>query len=160
MINRFISIILLGFLAACANQQPSSVASEPATRQPTTTSTPTMSVAPTAEQTQRRVKIPPEVLQKIGFDLNQFDNEGLITTADGKRAIIYEYCIPRVRQAVSVITTIDFSAEVKADSPGKVGCSDREALVRGSSHQDGFKSIIVKIASLSFVKRIEQSALQ
>ena len=170
MMSRVLSIVLSGLLAACANQQPTMGESEPqasleaaeqASIETPTTGTAVAQAAPADGQTRRRVRIPPEILQKIGFDLNQFDNEGLLNTSEGKQSIIYEYCIPRAQQAVSMISTIDFTIDVKTDTPGsKVNCGSNEALVTGSSHQDSFKAIIVQIASLPFVKKIEQSRLE
>ena len=162
--KKILVFFLFALLAACANQQPTAVGDDAVTD----TASPTVSSlssatdlgdGPAPAPCQRPVKIPPEILQKIGFDLNNFDNEGMLTTGTGKRAIIYEYCIPRARQAVSVISTIDFSAEVKTDTPGKVNCSAQEVLVQGNSHQDNFKALIVQLARLPFVKRIEQSSV-
>ena len=159
-------LLLSALLTACANQQLATVADEAGADSQTTvaaTAGPSSTLQEStlaAGQAQRPVRIPPEILQKIGFDLAQFDNEGMLNTGGTKRAIIYEYCIPSARQAVSVITTIDFSAEVKTGSGSKVSCGAQETLVEGNSHQDNFKAIIVQLARLPFVKRIEQSRLE
>ena len=181
MIIRAVPLALLVLLTACSNMPMLGEDEDQAaadTSEPTGSELPNTLVAatpagvetagavtaptgPNDGQTQRRVRIPPEILQKIGFDLTQFDDEGLLNTNEGKRSIIYEYCIPRAQQAVSMLSTIDFSIEVKTDTSGsKVSCNSDEALALGSSHQDSFKAIVVKIASLPFVRKIEQSRLE
>lgn len=167
--NKILAIFLFTLLTACVSQQPATVGDDAvADATSSNASSPNVNSMSSATDLgdgtaappgRRTVKIPPEILQKIGFDLNKFDNEGMLATSDGKRAIIYEYCIPRAQQAVSVISTIDFSAEVKPDTSGKINCSAQEVLVQGNSHQDNFKALIVQLARLPFVKRIEQSSV-
>lgn len=150
MMNRILALSAVLWLSACATDLLGD----------SETDAEIMSAAALQEapqdQNQRRIKIPPEVIAKIGFDLNQFNQEGLLSSG---QSIVYEYCIPRAQQALSVITTIDFTAEVK-DKGVKVNCGEREARIIGSSHQDGFKAIMVQIASLPFVRKIEQAAVQ
>ncbi len=87
--------------------------------------------------------------EKIGFDIDQLDNEGLYGPPDDRRSLSYEFCMPANSSMVAAVTTIDFSVSIYENTPGRIGCDSRELLLIGNSHQDNFKSVIGQLAQLS-----------
>ena len=140
-------------LTGCANVLPGGTddtAAEPAAAAEATPTAP----APAGDAAQpagaqQTVRVSPQVMEKIGFDINQFTNDGL----QNGQAIDYRFCVPRANQAVAAVTAIDFSAQVR---PEQGGCGEREVMMVGNSHQDGFKTIVVGLARLPFIKKIER----
>lgn len=91
---------------------------------------------------------------KIQFDLSVLNDEGLAGPPDGLRAISYEFCIPATLLAEAEVRAIDPTAEVFKGPSGRVGCSESQALVIGSTHQSDFRAVLLKLASLPYVERI------
>lgn len=91
---------------------------------------------------------------KIDFDLDALNEDGLYGPVDGLRALHYEFCIPSADRYVKEVRAIDPSAETYRESPGRAGCTDEEYLVIGSTHQHDFRSVLVRLADLPYVKRI------
>ena len=94
-------------------------------------------------------------MEKIKFDIVQFDTNGFIGPVDGKRTLAYEFCIPNTasaKQAVSKIEpTIRFS-----NSPGRIACSRSELLCLGETN-DEYKRVFMELTKLQFVEAIEQT---
>ena len=99
----------------------------------------------------------PAVWQKIKLDFKNLDQEGLSGAKDSKVAVNYEFCIPRDPKKWKAVRRIDPSAERHAGSKGRIGCSDQQWLVIGSTHQKNYQRVLYELASLDFVERIEQT---
>ena len=99
----------------------------------------------------------PRPEDKIQFDLSALNDAGLFGPADGLRALHYEFCIPATEAHVDEVRTIDPSIEVMRRSPGRIGCTSEQYLCVGSTHQPGFRDVLTRLASLSYVERIEPS---
>ncbi|MCB0529108.1 MAG: hypothetical protein KDC65_11565 [Saprospiraceae bacterium] len=96
----------------------------------------------------------PDAWQKIKFNLNGFDENGLRGPANGKVALEYEYCIPAKERHWKAIKKIDPSAKLHRESRGRVGCGDGNWLVTGNTHQTSHKRVLYLIASQDFVTQI------
>jgi hypothetical protein len=93
---------------------------------------------------------------KIRFDLSRLDAAGLHGPPDGLRALSYEFCIPDRADTAARVREIDGSVEMHR-SRGRVGCSDRELLCIGSTHQPGYRDVLDALARLPYVTRIEEA---
>ncbi len=96
-------------------------------------------------------------LDKIHFDLSQLNEDGLHGPPDGLRSLSYEFCIPAEESFVAEVQSIDSTLVIHKDSPGRIGCSDDEYLCVGSTHQKNYREVLLKLASLEYIQKIEQS---
>lgn len=94
--------------------------------------------------------------EKIRFDLSMLDASGLHGPPDGLRALHYEFCIPDRTDAVARVKAIDASVAVHR-ARGRIGCSSGELLCIGSTHQPGYRDVLLALADLPYVTRIEQA---
>ena len=99
----------------------------------------------------------PEIMQKIRFDLEALNEDGLYGPPDGLRAMDYEFCIPAEQKYFDEVQRIDTTVTVQAQSPGRIGCSADQVLCIGNTHQENFREVLYKLASLPYVQRIEPS---
>jgi hypothetical protein len=93
----------------------------------------------------------------IGFDLGSIDADGLIGPPDGKRALDYEFCIPRGEDYVVAVRAIDVTAQFFDRSRGRIGCGPQQILVIGHTHRPDFAAVLRRLAELPYVERIEQA---
>lgn len=98
---------------------------------------------------------PPQ--DKIRFDLATLDDRGLYGPPDGLRSLDYEFCIPADAAAVSEVLGIDPTLRIHRDSPGRIGCSSVEFLCIGNTDQGDFRAVLIRLAELPYVERIEQA---
>ena len=95
------------------------------------------------------------IRDKITFDLSAISPEGLMGNQQSLRSVGYEFCIPAqpdTRKEVKAIDpTIQFSR-----SRGRIGCHRNEYLCIGETHQPDWKTVLLKLAELDYVKRIDQ----
>ena len=95
---------------------------------------------------------------KINFNLSEFTDDGLRERPKGEfSAINYEFCIPASEETLKEVQAIDSTAGVMKGSKGRSGCTDKEWLVIGSSRQPGFKTVITKLASLKYIRKINET---
>ncbi len=98
---------------------------------------------------------PPEVLGKIGFDLDGLDVDGLAGGADGKVSVSYEFRIPDTAENRAAVQAIDPGIGISAGPPGRVNAGPGFALCIGSTHKPRHREIILALARLPFVERIQ-----
>jgi hypothetical protein len=103
--------------------------------------------APNAEDT---------ATDKIAFDLAEFDENGLYGPADDKRSLDYEFCLPQGEAYAQEVMAIDPSLRLLPDSAGRIGCTDTETLAIGNTHQENFQMILLELANLDYVERIQR----
>jgi hypothetical protein len=94
---------------------------------------------------------------KITFRLDQLNQDGLCGPSDGLRALHYEFCIPGDGAHEAQVRDIDPTIQVFPKSRGRIGCTAGEYLCVGSTHQPNFKTVLFKLASLPYIKRINQA---
>jgi hypothetical protein len=98
------------------------------------------------------------VLAKIGFDLEQLDQDGLYGPTDGKRSLDYEFCLPRYDAAVATeVRSIDPSLRLYPASSGRIGCTADQVLAIGNTHQANARGVLLELASRDEIQRIEQT---
>jgi hypothetical protein len=98
-----------------------------------------------------------EPSSKITFNLEQLNDQGLYGPPGGLRALHYEFCIPGEAAPEAQVRQIDPSIQIFKKSRGRIGCGPGEYLCLGSTHQPGFKAVLLKLAELPYVKRIDQA---
>lgn len=96
----------------------------------------------------------PSPLDKITFDLTQLDEDGLYGPPDGKRALDYEFCIPAADPHPQIVLAIDPSLRLYPHSPGRIGCADDQILAIGNTHQPNAQAILMELANLDVIERI------
>jgi hypothetical protein len=97
---------------------------------------------------------------KIRFDLNQLDSEGLIGAADAKRSLRYEFCIPQGATHLGQVREIDPSIELYPKSRGRILCAANQVLCIGETHKPNWREIILAIAALDYVESIVESSAE
>jgi len=95
--------------------------------------------------------------RKITFDLSKLNAQGLYGPPDGLRALDYEFCIPARQECIEEVRRIDPTLHVYQGSKGRIGCSRGEALCIGNTGQTNWREVLLKLAGLPYVKRIEQA---
>jgi len=110
------------------------------------------------------VQLPPgtpdDAATRIHFDLAVFDAQGLFGPPDGLRAAAYEFCIPASPETIAEFRAIDPTVQILPGSPGRIGCTADQYLCIGSTHQPGFRSVLVNLAQLEYVTHIELSVAE
>ncbi|MRI33015.1 hypothetical protein EOPP23_08470 [Endozoicomonas sp. OPT23] len=97
---------------------------------------------------------------KIQFDLNQLNSDGLQGPSDGLRTLSYEFCIPDDINAVDQVMAIDPTLVVYKHSRGRVQCSEKEYLAIGHTGQRNYQDILNKLANLNYVKSIQEALFE
>jgi hypothetical protein len=101
---------------------------------------------------------PRDPASKITFNLDEFTDDGYRIRPGGeKSAIHYEFCIPASSEIVNIIRGIDSTIGVYEKSKGRSRCSDKEWLCIASSRNSDFKKVVLKLASLSYVRQISET---
>jgi len=98
---------------------------------------------------------PPEILRKIGFDLDGLDVDGLAGGPDGKVSVSYEFRIPDTPANRAAVKAIDPEIGISAGPRGRVDAGPGFALCLGSTHQPRHREIILALARLPFVEHIQ-----
>lgn len=97
----------------------------------------------------------PSPLNKITFDLTQLDEDGLYGPPGGKRALDYEFCIPAADPHPQTVLAIDPSLRLYPHSPGRIGCAADQILAIGNTHQPNAQAILMELANLDMIDRID-----
>lgn len=91
---------------------------------------------------------------KISFDWSKLSNEGL--TPESNVSLSYEFCIPATEEHWAEVRSIDPSVEIFPHSKGRIGCRSDQSLCIGNTHQSNWRSILLEIAELAYVERIDR----
>ncbi|MEJ2483730.1 MAG: hypothetical protein P8049_11625 [Gemmatimonadota bacterium] len=92
----------------------------------------------------------------ISFELDRIGDDGLIGPPDGRRSVMYEFCVPADSARTAEVRAIDPSLELYPASRGRAECSDAQILCVGSTHQPGWRAILERLAALDYVTRIDE----
>ena len=92
---------------------------------------------------------------KIDFDYESLDKNGLIGPPDGLVSVDYEFCIPIDKDLQSQALSMDPSLKI-LDSPGRSRCKKGEVLAMGNTQQANAKTILEGLSSLTFVRKINR----
>lgn len=93
---------------------------------------------------------------KITFNLEKLDENGLYGPPDGRRALHYEFCIPAAPELEAQVRRLDPTSQIFPTSSGRIGCTEEEYLCLGNTHQPNFKTVLLTLAKLPYIKRIDQ----
>lgn len=102
------------------------------------------------------IKEDPTVWKKVSLDFKRFDKDGLAGPPGGKIAASYEFCIPVSKKMMERVKKIDPTAQ-RSLGKGRIGCTDGQWLMVGSTHQPNFQRVLFELASLPFVKEIQET---
>ncbi|MEA5450217.1 hypothetical protein VB780_16675 [Leptolyngbya sp. CCNP1308] len=94
-------------------------------------------------------------VDKIAFDLSTLDENGLYGPIDGKRSLDYEFCIPAGGAYAQAVSAIDPSAQFFPQSRGRIGCGEGEVLTIGNTYQANHQDILIELANLDYIDRIQ-----
>ena len=92
--------------------------------------------------------------KKIEFDYSAIDVHGL---RNGEVAVDYEFCIPAHEEFVQQVLKIDSGIRVMKGSVGRIGCSKSQWLCINTTHSEGWKDKLHRIAYLDYVDRIQET---
>ncbi|MBE9155646.1 hypothetical protein IQ265_02155 [Nodosilinea sp. LEGE 06152] len=92
---------------------------------------------------------------KIAFDLSTLDENGLYGPPDGKRSLDYEFCIPVGDAYAQAVGAIDPSVQLFPQSRGRIGCGEGEVLAIGHTNQANYDTILIELAHLDYIERIQ-----
>ena len=98
----------------------------------------------------------PIVWKKIKMDFRKFNNEGLAGPTGGQVSGNYEFCIPASEKYWKQVKKIDKTAE-RSGGKGRIGCSEKEWMVIGSTHQKNFQRVIFELASMPYIMEIQET---
>ncbi|USE37775.1 hypothetical protein [Endozoicomonas sp. SCSIO W0465] len=98
-----------------------------------------------------------KIQQKVTFDLTRLDDDGLHGPADGKRSLSYEFCIPARVNTARQVMSIDPTAIVYHESPGRLQCGKEQYLVIGDTYQANYRGTLEKLVELEYVTRIQEA---
>lgn len=90
--------------------------------------------------------------RKITFDRSNDAADG--TAA---RSLRYEFCIPAEATYREQVEAIDPSVTFHADSRGRIGCGRNQYLCLGETQGENWRAVVLALARLDFVERIDQS---
>ena len=99
----------------------------------------------------------PAIWQKVKFDLNRLDENGLAGPADGKVSVSYEFCIPADEKLWGEVQKLDKSAKLQKGSPGRIGCDKTQWLVIGATHQKNYRQVLYGLASKTYITDIREA---
>ena len=95
------------------------------------------------------------IRDKITFDLSAISPEGLIGNQQSLRSVGYEFCIPAQPDTRKEVKAIDQTVQFSR-SRGRIGCQNHQYLCIGETHQPEWKTVLLKLAELDYVKRIDR----
>ncbi|UIE36563.1 hypothetical protein [Leptodesmis sichuanensis] len=108
-----------------------------------------------SNQNTSQVAVSDSVLNKITFDLSQISPDGLIGPPDGRRSLSYEFCIPATENHLNEVRSINPAIQISR-SPGRIGCTQNQYLCIGETHTPQWREVLIAIAKLDYVQRIDQ----
>jgi hypothetical protein len=95
-------------------------------------------------------------VSKINFDLSDIEESGLTGPPGGQVAVAYELCVPADEEHIAEVQRLDPSIRMYQSSRGRIGCGPDHALSIGSTHQPGWRSVLMELAALEYVERIDR----
>lgn len=93
---------------------------------------------------------------KIGFDLEILNEEGMYGPPDLLRTLEYEFCLPAGSFVRSKVMDIDPSLKC-GEGGGYLSCQQGEVLCTGNTRQENHKRKLLALTRLDYIRRIEQS---
>ncbi|NJN86718.1 MAG: hypothetical protein HC881_10895 [Leptolyngbyaceae cyanobacterium SL_7_1] len=98
----------------------------------------------------------PMGIEKITFDLSRLAANGLVGPPHGLRSLSYEFCIPATAEALAEVQAIDPTVHFYPHSAGRIGCTSEQYLCIGNTRQPNWQQVLLGIAQLEYVERIDE----
>jgi hypothetical protein len=95
-------------------------------------------------------------LEKLDFDINALDKDGLFGPETGKVSVDYQFCIPSGKEYLDAIHTIDPDIKMMRKYIGRGDCRDGHVAMMGSTHKPMHKEILHQLVGLEFIEKIER----
>lgn len=92
---------------------------------------------------------------KMNFEFSKLDKKGLVKNRG--TSLAYEFCIPNKDECLDKIKEIDESIAIYKSSTGRIGCGKNEILCIGETAHKDYRKILTELASLEYVKSINES---
>ena len=96
------------------------------------------------------------VLDKITFDISATSQEGSSEPPDSLSYVSYEFCIPAKDKFLNEVKDIDPTIMFHAHSRGRIGCQTDQYLCIGTIQSSQWREILMSIAKLDYVERIDR----
>ena len=93
--------------------------------------------------------------KKMNFEFSKLDKNGLRKSKG--TSLAYEFCIPNEEEKINQIKKIDETIKLYHSSQGRIGCGQNEVLCIGETANKDYKSILIKLTKLPYVKNINES---
>lgn len=90
---------------------------------------------------------------KIHLNFREIDANGLKNGV----AVNYEFCVPAEEKFYKTVQKIDPTLQLMKGSKGRVGCSEKEWLLVGSTKQKNYRTVLYDLAALPYITRIEET---
>lgn len=121
----------------------------------------TLSLAMTVSCSREQTDVTPSPLEcrpdKVAFDMNTIDDNGLTGPADGKVSVDYEFCIPLNAAARQEVSAIDPEIHCRRGPGMRIGCTvDQYACVGNTGYQD-FQEILCALSVKDYITRIDRT---
>lgn len=84
------------------------------------------------------------------------NEEGLYGKPDGLVSLDYKFCIPMNDEYKNEVAKIDTTISFHKGTGIKDGCSENKYLCIGNTHQKDYKKVLITLASLDYVLKIDQ----
>ena len=98
-----------------------------------------------------------EALQKITFDIPQFNEDGLYGPPDDLQPFDYGFCIPATEKYVEEVKAIDPTLVIYRDTDRRIGCNLNEFMAIGNTGQENYAGVLSRLAELVYVWQIHES---
>lgn len=100
--------------------------------------------------------IPKSILNKITFDIKMISPNGLVGDLDSLTSVDYEFCLPSEQRFLVEVLLIDPTIKFYHKSRGRINCKSNQYLCIGNTHKPKWKTILLSIAKLDYVERIDR----
>lgn len=96
------------------------------------------------------------ILNKITFDIDMISPDGLVGGSDSLTSVNYEFCLPADERFLVEVLLIDPTLKYYPQIRGRIGCTSHQYLCIGNPHNPRWKTILLSIAKLDYIERIDR----
>jgi hypothetical protein len=96
-------------------------------------------------------------LEKFTFDLASLEDPSSSAEASGLCALSYQFCIPARPVLAEQVRKIDPSVVIFDYAPDRSRCGDETFLCIGTTHQPDYRSVLIRLAKLPYIERIDEA---
>ncbi len=93
--------------------------------------------------------------KKMDFTFSKLNKKGLIKKRG--TSLAYEFCIPNKDEYLDKVKAIDSTIAIYKSSKGRIGCGENQLLCIGETADKDYKTILIELTKLPYVKSINES---